>query len=101
MKKAIHQILFERVYNIINKYDNNYGKVSIWETPKHLIVEFYTGGWSENEEMLSELTTSARPTIIDGATTIFTFQKGLLDAKLWEKIGRAKCKIYKYALRRD
>ena len=94
--KSFHEKRFDRVADMMWKYDLNYGKITIKETPRFLIIEFYTGGWSVNEELLAELRMKATPQIDDGTITIYSFNKGLLSRACYTMFNTMKCKSYTY-----
>lgn len=82
-------------------YHNDYGKVTIIETPKHLIVEFYNGGWSENEEIEMILEQTVLADVRDHPMHVYTFDKRLIDPSTYAGIGRKKQKKYTYKVVRD
>lgn len=79
-------------------YNLDYGTIQIKETPRHLIIEFYNGGWSENEEVDMELRQICPPTIDHHPMTIYVFHKVLLNPEIVKKVSEISIKIktYKY-----
>lgn len=99
--QSIHERQFIKVLNAAWDYHQEYGKVTIKEAPRHIIIEFYNGGWSANEDIDAQLEQVVRATISDHPMHIYIFDKGLLDKKTYEKIVRTKIKKYIYKLVRD
>lgn len=99
--KSIHEKQFEKVKDAMWDYKEQYGKVTVKETPRYIIVEFYNGGWSDNEDIDNELQQKVRASISDHPMHIYTFDKMLLKKKSYEMITRTKVKKYIYKMVRE
>lgn len=51
----VNNIIFDKTINTIKNWNTHYGMVRGYELKDCFIIEFATGGWSENESAANEL----------------------------------------------
>jgi hypothetical protein len=68
---------------MISQLNTHYGELNIIETDKHFIFEVSTGGWSENETIISNIEETDHFDLYeDGGHYVKCFKKAYLDKSI-------------------